>query len=856
MASGSSSSSEGEALIVPSPFTEFSAYQDLLKKTIISGAQHAARLPPKNDLAFQRTLDRRFGKDLDACSAKILSLMNKMLNIVQGTGVSGSGSGSSKGKARQALEEEDLTEGYHSTMVDVLDGLYESVDASLDEYSGQKQVVAPPLIESKNPAPIRTEKLASNILHAQHLPKPQVKFKRAPDNSHTPWKHSLTQKLHALQALNPQFEISNIPYPLSIFEDPAPHHPESFESTPFTWVDTPSALAGLLTKLKVTREIAVDLEHHDYRTYAGFVCLMQISTREEDFVVDTLALHDDLEVLNEVFADPAIVKVFHGAEMDVKWLQQDFNLYIVGLFDTFHAACELNFPKKSLAYLLSKFCDFTADKRYQMADWRIRPLPTEMLHYARSDTHFLLFVYDSLRSGLLEHAQGTDVAIRRVLQNSETTAMNLYGADMRGMGESKDSLTRKWNKSLNGRQQFIFDALYAWRDRVAREEDESTRYVLPNHQLFALVEHPPVNAARVLAVAKPTPPLVHARATEVFKVIKDALDAHTRSEADRAKAERAQAVHNGMDIDSGPFANIPAPHDVTKQGYQHIETEAVDVAPLFAASPATLPFVTTSSTFFGKAPVTWKVPANSKRYTEIVDRVHRSLVITPSVPAILKAVSHKHSSDIGLSTEPSIPAEPEQIPFIHASMRQKMTDGLNIKPAFSHIPELEDVEKPEIVAVKGATMQKHKKPKKPRTQANAASGPSSLLLAVDDTVEDVYDDNIPEASGSGFNNDVVLLPKEKERKERKRKRKDRDGAVHQAGIESAAAALPYDYSAAPDILDQGSNNDTQQQDEGKKKRKTDKASKQKVVGLVSGVASGPRQQNQPGSGNRSMTFKS
>lgn len=36
---------------------------------------------------------------------------------------------------------------------------------------------------------------------------------------------------------------------------------------------------------------------------------MQISTREEDFIVDTLALREELEVLNEVFTDPSIVKV-------------------------------------------------------------------------------------------------------------------------------------------------------------------------------------------------------------------------------------------------------------------------------------------------------------------------------------------------------------------------------------------------------------------------------------------------------------------------------------------------------------------------------------------------------------------
>jgi hypothetical protein len=42
------------------------------------------------------------------------------------------------------------------------------------------------------------------------------------------------------------------------------------------------------------------------------------------------------------------------------------------------------------------------DKRYQLADWRLRPLPPDMLHYARCDTHYLLHVYDRLRQQLRE----------------------------------------------------------------------------------------------------------------------------------------------------------------------------------------------------------------------------------------------------------------------------------------------------------------------------------------------------------------------------------------------------------------------------------------------------------------------
>lgn len=114
--------------------------------------------------------------------------------------------------------------------------------------------------------------------------------------------------------------------------------PKSFEETPFTWVDTRRALDAMLDKLRTAQVIAVDLEHHSYRSYSGFLCLMQISTREEDFIVDTLALREELEDLNEVFTDPKIVKVFHGADSDIVWLQQDFNIYVVNLFDTYHAS--------------------------------------------------------------------------------------------------------------------------------------------------------------------------------------------------------------------------------------------------------------------------------------------------------------------------------------------------------------------------------------------------------------------------------------------------------------------------------------------------------------------------------------
>lgn len=68
----------------------------------------------------------------------------------------------------------------------------------------------------------------------------------------------------------------------------------------------------MLRDLKKASEIAVDLEHHDAHTYVGLVSLLQISTRDKDWIVDTLVpWREELQVLNEVFTDPRIIKVRH-----------------------------------------------------------------------------------------------------------------------------------------------------------------------------------------------------------------------------------------------------------------------------------------------------------------------------------------------------------------------------------------------------------------------------------------------------------------------------------------------------------------------------------------------------------------
>ena len=72
---------------------------------------------------------------------------------------------------------------------------------------------------------------------------------------------------------------------------------------------------------------------------------MQISTRTKDFVVDTIALVDQIgDHLRPVFANPSKLKILHGANQDVKWLKFTFGIKIINMFDTYQAAKQL-WPK-------------------------------------------------------------------------------------------------------------------------------------------------------------------------------------------------------------------------------------------------------------------------------------------------------------------------------------------------------------------------------------------------------------------------------------------------------------------------------------------------------------------------------
>ncbi|VVT56222.1 uncharacterized protein SAPINGB_P004901 [Magnusiomyces paraingens] len=494
-----------------------------LQSTIRTASGVAAQ-----DISFYRRLDKPLDQSAKKQSEKLLGLANYIMQNV------------AKGEVDEIVAEDtsdDLTDNWHEVNV-ALDTLTFKIDNCLAAHKKQQKKE-----DSKATAAADGQKKPGEMIkitdgraeasgdvkrHQFDLPKPQLKFKTPVDNSKDkPFHPRLTEKPNAIVSFEetvkltepseesglarPYFpqpyerEIMDSSYPKTVYEkhDPVPSLPWS--TTEPIWVDTPEKLQKMIDQISSANELALDLEHHDYRSFLGFTCLLQLSDRKSDFIIDTLALRDDLQPLNEIFTNPQIIKVLHGASMDIIWLQRDLGLYIVSLFDTFHASKRLGLKRHALAYLLETYANFQTSKKYQLADWRMRPIPAEMLSYAQSDTHFLLNIYDQMKNQLIDNN-----VLPPVLEESRKTAAQRF--ENPGYDTSKKALTDPFNEplerlifknNLDRKQRVFLEALYDWRDATARRIDESPSFVMPVHTLIALSSAMPLTVSEILHKAGP-----------------------------------------------------------------------------------------------------------------------------------------------------------------------------------------------------------------------------------------------------------------------------------------------------------------------------------------------------------------
>jgi ribonuclease D len=249
--------------------------------------------------------------------------------------------------------------------------------------------------------------------------------------------------------------------------------------SPPIWVDTQPGFRAMLGHLRDEPALAVDTESNSLYVYKEQVCLIQISVPGADYLLDPLAL-DDLSPLGPILADPAVLKVFHGAEYDLSVLHRDFGFTVANLFDTMWASRILGWPAHGLAALLKTHFGVYLDKKYQRANWGLRPLPPEQLDYARLDTHYLL---------PLQKIQAKELDARKRWPQARHRFAKLAKPRSEPKGFDPDGFWRiAGARDLDDIGRGVLRELYLLRDQRARAENRPPFRVISNRALLHLSE--------------------------------------------------------------------------------------------------------------------------------------------------------------------------------------------------------------------------------------------------------------------------------------------------------------------------------------------------------------------------------
>jgi ribonuclease D len=283
-------------------------------------------------------------------------------------------------------------------------------------------------------------------------------------------------------------------------------------------VADPIALQSLILALRPEPVLALDTESNSFHVYRERVCLLQLSTRTADYIVDPIAV--DVRPLGEILCDGREM-VLHGADYDVRCLRREFGWQLPRLFDTMAAARRLGRPGLGLSALVEAKFGVRLSKANQRSDWGRRPLSAEQLAYASLDTQFLLPIADEFKA---------ELAARQLLEQAELEFQRIAAAVARERVFDTEGWRRlKGAGGLDAAGKAVLRALWLAREARAAQEDRPPFKVLGEPTMVEIARIRPATAELLEKIPGVSP--------QVLRRLGGAIDEALRA----AAAESARA---------------------------------------------------------------------------------------------------------------------------------------------------------------------------------------------------------------------------------------------------------------------------------------------------------------------------
>lgn len=320
------------------------------------------------------------------------------------------------------------------------------------------------------------------------------------------------------------------------------------------YIDNMADLRQMLAEIAGEEMLAVDTESNSLHAYQERVCLIQLSTRRADYIVDPLRC-PKISALGAIFADPKIELIFHAAEYDIMTMKRDFGFTFVNLFDTMTAARILGIRKVGLSNLLAEYFGIRSNKAHQKDNWAKRPLPPSSLRYAQQDTRYLPALRDCFAKRL--HERGNrDEALELFAAHTQTSPA-FHRFDPEGYWSIAKAA------KLSSRERAVLRECYLLREELAREKDRPPFKIMGKEVLIGLAQQAPKRASDLRNIVGLSSQLRRRSGERIAQAVVAGLSARPPKRSDRPRLDdatrerlarllswrKARAARRGVDAD-------------------------------------------------------------------------------------------------------------------------------------------------------------------------------------------------------------------------------------------------------------------------------------------------------------------
>jgi ribonuclease D len=241
-------------------------------------------------------------------------------------------------------------------------------------------------------------------------------------------------------------------------------------------------LAAFLSRVQPSRPLAIDMEFERERTYRAILQLIQLSTGNEEALVDPLSI-DDLSPLWKIIADPAVEILFHAGGQDMEIFYDKAQTVPNNVFDTQIAAALVGLGEQpGYADLVRRVLKQRVKKGERTTDWGRRPLTDAQTEYALDDVRYLHALYDDLNERL--EKMGRSDWLQEELASYSQESHYVKNPRTLWMRVSR-------HRSLEGQGLSILRELARWREEAASRRDIPRNRVIQDDVLVDIARRKP-----------------------------------------------------------------------------------------------------------------------------------------------------------------------------------------------------------------------------------------------------------------------------------------------------------------------------------------------------------------------------